>query len=115
LAARVQDVWPLLPGSVRFLLVLNALFVILGWLGLLAMFRQRNPLAWPFSFFIAIYPAVYYVTHATLRYRYPIDPTLAVLSTFAVYCAVRATVRPFARASAGSATASEPQPSLASQ
>jgi len=53
----------------------------------------RSPLAWPFFAYLAFYPAVYYVTHATLRYRHPVDPALTVLASYAIACAVRAVAR----------------------
>jgi hypothetical protein len=78
------------------------------------MFRQRNPLAWPFFSFLVFYPAVYYLTHAALRYRHPIDPALAVLSTFAVFCVARALARQFSGAAERPASATVAQTATAS-
>jgi Dolichyl-phosphate-mannose-protein mannosyltransferase len=97
-SVRVEDIWPMMDWAMRISFAANAAFVILGWAGLLAMFRQRHRYAWPFLIYLAFYPAVYYITHATLRYRNSIDPALAVLATYAVVCAARALARKFTRA-----------------
>jgi hypothetical protein len=34
-----------------------------------------------------VYPCLYYVTHADLRYRHPIDPVLCLLTAIAVISA----------------------------
>jgi 4-amino-4-deoxy-L-arabinose transferase-like glycosyltransferase len=107
---RITDAWGLMVWYTRMTLIVNFVFVILGWTGLWVMFRQRRALAWPFAAYLVFYPAVYYVTHAQLRYRSPVDPALTVLATFAVFCAARAPARRFAGASAQSSPAIEPQP-----
>jgi 4-amino-4-deoxy-L-arabinose transferase-like glycosyltransferase len=112
-AVRFQDIWPGMAWPDRVTLVTNALLGICGWLGLWAMFRERNELAWPFFAYLVFYPAVYYITHATLRYRHPIDPALTVLSTFAVFCAARAVSRRFLGVSPPSSSAAEALPSPA--
>jgi 4-amino-4-deoxy-L-arabinose transferase-like glycosyltransferase len=92
-SVRVKDVWPMMTWPNRIAFGINALLVVCGWAGLWAMFRLRSPLAWPFFAYLAFYPAVYYVTHATLRYRHPVDPALTVLASYAIACAVRAVAR----------------------
>jgi 4-amino-4-deoxy-L-arabinose transferase-like glycosyltransferase len=114
LAVRVSAIWPLLSWPGRIWLIVNFLFGILAWAGLWVMFRQRNPLAWPFFSFLVFYPAVYYLTHAALRYRHPIDPALAVLSTFAVFCVARALARQFSGAAERPASATVAQTATAS-
>ena len=108
IAVRIADIWGMLVWSARMALIVNLVFVVLGWTGLWALFRQRSALAWPFAAYLVFYPAVYYVTHAQLRYRHPVDPALTVLSTFAVFCAARGLARHFAGASAKSSPAVEP-------
>jgi 4-amino-4-deoxy-L-arabinose transferase-like glycosyltransferase len=103
ISVRVQDVWPLISWPNRISFAINALLAICGWTGLLAMFRLRNPFAWPFFAYLAFYPAVYYVTHATLRYRHPVDPALTVLASYAIVCAGRALVRAPAQPAASAA------------
>jgi 4-amino-4-deoxy-L-arabinose transferase-like glycosyltransferase len=106
-SVRVKDVWPMMTWPNRISFAINALLVICGWAGLWAMFRLRNPLAWPFFAYLVFYPAVYYVTHATLRYRHPVDPALTVLASYAIVCGARASAQP-------AAPADEPQPLSAS-
>jgi hypothetical protein len=43
----------------------------------------RSP-GFPLAAFPAIFPCLYYVTHADLRYRHPIDPIVLLLTTIAV-------------------------------
>jgi hypothetical protein len=43
----------------------------------------RSPL-FPLAVFPAVFPCLYYVTHADLRYRHPIDPIVLLLTTIAV-------------------------------
>ena len=38
----------------------------------------------PTAVFVVIVPLVYYVTHASLRYRHPIDPIVLMLTAIAV-------------------------------
>jgi hypothetical protein len=109
-SVRLEDIWPMMDWSMRISFAANAMFVVLGWAGLLAMFRQRHPCAWPFLAYLVFYPAVYYITHATLRYRNSIDPALAVLATYAIFCAARAIARQLAGASARPDSPPDPQP-----
>ncbi|MGB6198968.1 MAG: glycosyltransferase family 39 protein [Candidatus Acidiferrales bacterium] len=108
-SVRVKDVWPMMDWGKRISLMANAVFVIIGWAGLWVMFRRRHTLAWPFLIYLVFYPAVYYVTHANLRYRSPVDPALAVLSAYAVFCAASALLRRFAGTSTQPVSTAEPQ------
>lgn len=40
--------------------------------------------AFPLAMFPAIFPCLYYVTHADLRYRHPIDPIILLLTAIAI-------------------------------
>ena len=40
-------------------------------------------MTFPLAVFPVIYPCLYYVTHADLRYRHPIDPVLCLLTAIA--------------------------------
>jgi 4-amino-4-deoxy-L-arabinose transferase-like glycosyltransferase len=112
---RVKDVWAYWTWLARTAFVVNFGLVLLGWTGLWVLFRRRSPLAWPFGAYLVIYPIVYYLTHAQLRYRHPVDPALAVLASYAIACAARALARSFARDSAQpAASAAQPQPLSAS-
>ena len=39
---------------------------------------------WPLVVFPLIFPCLYYVTHADLRYRHPIDPIVLLLTAIAI-------------------------------
>ncbi len=41
-------------------------------------------IVWPLAVFPLVFPCLYYVTHANLRYRHPIDPIVLVLTVIAV-------------------------------
>jgi 4-amino-4-deoxy-L-arabinose transferase-like glycosyltransferase len=110
---RVNDIWPMMDPTTKIAFAANAVFVLLGWAGLWAMFRQHHPYAWPFFAYLAFYPVIYYITHATLRYRNTIDPALAVLATYGVFCAARVLARRFAGVRI-QATPTAPQTSPAS-
>jgi hypothetical protein len=57
---------------------------MLALLGALLAVRSRNPDATPYALVILSYPAVFYITHGSGRYRHPIDPVLTLLAVFAV-------------------------------
>jgi hypothetical protein len=86
----IQDVWHSLGWDSKTTLVSNISFSLLGLIGLLLLFRQKNPFAFPIAMFPLVYPIVYYVTHSSLRYRHPIDPIMAVLTAVALGYPIRA-------------------------
>jgi hypothetical protein len=69
---------------VRLVLVSNTLAAIGALCGIVALFRSRNPYAFPLAIAPIVYPLIYYVTHTSLRYRHPIDPILLLLAAIAV-------------------------------
>jgi Dolichyl-phosphate-mannose-protein mannosyltransferase len=77
-AWRVLEFW-MTPEPGYWLLV-----SLLAWLGAI--------LAWPqeksFLIILAAFPLVYYVTHVWPNYRYPIEPLLILMATYAVVKAV---------------------------
>jgi hypothetical protein len=42
-------------------------------------------IVWPVAVFPAVFPCLYYVTHADLRYRHPIDPVVLLLTVVGVW------------------------------
>jgi hypothetical protein len=69
---------------IRGIFVLNLLTAVGGAIGIVMLWRKRSPYVIPGAVFVVIVPLVYYVTHASLRYRHPIDPILLVLTAIAV-------------------------------
>jgi hypothetical protein len=80
----IQDIWGTLPVDARVTLVANLFLSLFGLLGLLFMYREKNPYAFPIAMFPLVYPIVYYITHSSLRYRHPIDPAMVVVATYAL-------------------------------
>ena len=66
-------------------ILLSSLLTAIGALFGIAALRQRQAAkALPFAVFPVIFPCLYYVTHADLRYRHPIDPVICLLAALAV-------------------------------
>ncbi len=80
------DTWPHVNWGMRLVLIYHCTFPVLTFLGLFLASRNGRPAAFPLAAIILFYPIVYYFTHASLRYRYPIDPIMAVLAVYAVAC-----------------------------
>jgi hypothetical protein len=53
---------------------------ILMLLGLRQAFRQSPEFAVPLTMVLLFYPLIYYLTHAAMYYRHPIDPLIVVLA-----------------------------------
>ena len=61
------------------------LLVVLGTLGGNAvLYRRRSEFTFPLAVCPVVFPLLYYATHASLRYRHPLDPVLILLTTIAV-------------------------------
>jgi 4-amino-4-deoxy-L-arabinose transferase-like glycosyltransferase len=73
----------------RAVLVLSFLTAIGSAIGIVLLWRERSPYVLPTAVFIVIFPIVYYITHASLRYRHPIDPVVLTLTAIAVMAARR--------------------------
>jgi hypothetical protein len=48
------------------------------------MHRTRNEYSFLFTSVMLIFPVVFYVTHTSGRYRYPMDPVMGLLTVFAI-------------------------------
>ena len=68
----------------------NAAMTLLAWFGAAVAWRARNLYRAPYLLVLFAYPLVFYVTHALVRYRFPMEPILAIL---AIYGASRALAR----------------------
>ena len=69
---------------IRFLYVVNALATLGALAGIVALYWKRSPYAFPVSVFPVVFPCVYYVTIASLRYRNPVDPAVMLLCAAAL-------------------------------
>jgi hypothetical protein len=68
---------------VRGVLLCSFLTAIGAYVGVVALWRRRSAVTFPLAIFPVIFPCLYYVTHADLRYRHPIDPELCLLTAIA--------------------------------
>jgi hypothetical protein len=68
----------------RAALVSNFLAGIGALCGIVVLFLRRSPYAFLLAVFPIVFPVVYYVTHASLRYRHPIDPVVMLLTAAAI-------------------------------
>ena len=73
-----------MPPYIKLTLVWNLLFSLLSFVGALFVHRTRNEYALPFTSFMLFFPVVFYVTHTSGRYRYPMDPIMGLLTVFAI-------------------------------
>ncbi|HKV25898.1 MAG TPA: glycosyltransferase family 39 protein [Candidatus Acidoferrum sp.] len=77
---------------IQWILFVNVLTAAGGLLGIFILWRKRTGYAFPAAIFPVIYPCVYYLTHADLRYRHTIDPVVCLLA--AIVLARMAETRP---------------------
>ena len=69
---------------IQAIYAVNLLAALGSAAGILALWRKRSPYAFPCAVFILVFPLVYYATHASLRYRHPIDPIVLMLTAIAI-------------------------------
>ena len=68
---------------VRVVLICNALAAIGAPLGIAVLCRRQSEFVFPVAAFPVVFPCVYYITHASLRYRHAIDPVVVLLTAIA--------------------------------
>ncbi|MGO9590788.1 MAG: glycosyltransferase family 39 protein [Candidatus Acidiferrales bacterium] len=79
---RASDRWLGAPLYIKVLFLCNAVWVLFGWLGLGTATYRRNAYA-PFYWAVFLfYPSIFYLTSTLVRYRFPMDPMLTILSVF---------------------------------
>lgn len=79
-----SDVWTNAPLYAKAFVALNSSFSLLCLLGALFAYRARNSDAIPYALVLLVFPLVFYVTHSSLRYRFPMDPIMMVLAAAGV-------------------------------
>jgi 4-amino-4-deoxy-L-arabinose transferase-like glycosyltransferase len=80
----LADVWGNSPLYARASMVWNCLFSLLSLCGVLFAYRARKEAADPFAMVLLVFPVLFYITHPSLRYRFPMDPLMQLLVAFAV-------------------------------
>jgi len=83
------DIWSGAKPALRSELLLNYSVTLLMLAGLLLARRKFPAESLPLLNLIAFFPAVYYLTHTTPRYRHPIDPVITLLAAYAAVSMVR--------------------------
>ena len=53
--------------------------------GLYRLWRSNRDLATPFAVLLAIFPITYYLSHASMDYRQPIEPAIVILATAGLF------------------------------
>ena len=78
------DIWAGTSLYGKMLLTFNCMLSLMGLLGVLYAHRSRNPDAAPFGMVLLIFPVIFYLTHSSPRYRFPMDPIIVVLAASSV-------------------------------
>jgi 4-amino-4-deoxy-L-arabinose transferase-like glycosyltransferase len=81
------DVWR--GATLRSELLLNYSLTTFMLVGLLLARRRLPAESGPLLNVLVLFPAVYYITHTTSRYRHPIDPVIVLLAAYAAVSAAR--------------------------
>ena len=68
--------------------VSNVLMILFSWLGAGVAYRRGNPGAAPYLLVLLTFPLVFYLTHTLVRYRFPMDPILTILSVYGLASAL---------------------------
>jgi hypothetical protein len=87
-------------------LILNCLLSVLCLLGALYAHRSGDPEAFLFAMVLLVFPLIFYVTHASMRYRFPMDPIMLILAVGAVahLLAIARSRNPYAKKAAAPAS-----------
>jgi 4-amino-4-deoxy-L-arabinose transferase-like glycosyltransferase len=78
---------------IRIILAFNLITAIGSLIGIVVLWRRGSPYVFPAAVFVFAVPLVYYATHASLRYRHPIDPIVLTLAAIALTGAKRSESR----------------------
>ena len=79
-----SDAWSSSPLHLKGFIVLNLLLSVFTMLGALFANRVKPVEAFPYLMVLLVFPLIFYLTHSSLRYRFPMDPIMMVLAVFGV-------------------------------
>jgi hypothetical protein len=82
------DFWGNTPLYIRAFFILNVLLSLSTLMGVMFAYRFRHPQAFPYAMVPLIFPLIFYLTHSSLRYRFPMDPIMMILSAYGVACLI---------------------------
>jgi Dolichyl-phosphate-mannose-protein mannosyltransferase len=77
---RPESTWSSVSSYMRGLFVLNVLLILFSWFGAIIAFHIQKRQAMPYVLVLLIFPLAYYLTHTLVRYSFPMDPLLVILS-----------------------------------
>jgi hypothetical protein len=78
------DSWSYSPYYLKLFMILNVLLSLFTFAGALFAYRAGRGDAFPYAMVLLIFPLIFYFTHASLRYRFPMDPIMMVLAAYGV-------------------------------
>ena len=78
------EAWDRDPLYLKAFIVLNVLLAVFTLLGALFARRTTPEEAFPYLMILLVFPLVFYLTHSSLRYRFPMDPIMMVLAAYGV-------------------------------
>jgi hypothetical protein len=78
------DAWSASPLYLKAFIVLNVLLSVFTLLGVLFLNRSKPVEAFPYLMVLLVFPLIFYLTHSSLRYRFPMDPIMMVLAAYGV-------------------------------
>lgn len=76
------DLWSHMPLGGKLIIVWASAFSLLSFLGVLFAYRAGKEESLPFALMMLIFPLLFYITHPSLRYRFPLDPIMQVLTVY---------------------------------
>lgn len=78
------EAWSASPWYLKAFVVLNLLLSVFTLLGALFLNRPKPVEAFPYLMVLLVFPLIFYLTHSSLRYRFPMDPVMMVLAAYGV-------------------------------
>jgi hypothetical protein len=78
------DNWASSPLNLRAFIVMNFFLAVFTLLGALFARRAKPVDAIPYLMVLLFFPLIFYLTHSSLRYRFPMDPIMMVLASYGV-------------------------------
>jgi 4-amino-4-deoxy-L-arabinose transferase-like glycosyltransferase len=82
------DTWTHSTYYVKAFIVMNCLFPLFTMLGALFAFREKRQEATPYAMVLLVFPVIFYMTHTSPRYRFPMDPIMVVLAAYGIASAI---------------------------
>jgi Dolichyl-phosphate-mannose-protein mannosyltransferase len=79
-----MDSWSYSPLYIKLFMLLNISLSLFTLLGALFVYRAKHSDAFAYAIVLLVFPLIFYLTHASLRYRFPMDPIMMVLSAYGV-------------------------------